>query len=111
MPVQIPEIQVEKGRQAKILFYIMHFSEPSLTLSSSSNSGQLPEGIKAEITLDPLKPIQIFYGSGSLLLTLTIGNETLEGAYTITAECKVGIEGAPVQERVFNLKVTSLTNK
>lgn len=106
VPVQIPEIQVEKGGQAQILFYIMHFSEPSLTLSSSYGSGQLPKGVKAEITLDPLKPREGFYGSGSLLLTLTVDNDASEETYTITAKCNVGIRGL-AQERVFNLKVTS----
>jgi len=102
---QEPEIQVEKGGEAHILFYVLtEFEGSSLTLNLTYNSSPLPEGIKAETTLDPLEPVQPPLAIRSLLLTLKIDPETPEGTYEITAK---GSVDQFTYERVFNLKVTS----
>lgn len=97
-----PEIQVKKGEEAHILFYIFsEFENPSLTLNLTCDSGPLPEGIKAEVTREPLKTTIPY---SSLLLTLTIDPATLDGTYYITAK---GSVNQFTYERVFQLIVTS----
>jgi len=100
-----PEIQIERGGEAQIIFYILtQIENPSLKLSLTYQSGELPEGINANITHDPLKaglhPLTV----RSLLLTLTASSQTPEGTYEITAK---GSVNQITYERVFNLKVTS----
>jgi hypothetical protein len=101
-----PLIEVEKGGEARILFCIATESvSPFLTLNLTYNSGQLPEGIKAEIVLDPIKAIQgPLIVKSSLLLTLEVDSKTPEGTYDITAKCNIN---QIICERVFHLKVMS----
>lgn len=96
------EIQVEKGEEAHILFYIFsEFENPSLTLNLTCNSDPLPEGIKAEVTREPLKTT---FPYSSLLLTLTIDPTTPKGTYEITVKGNVN---SITFERKIRLKVTS----
>lgn len=100
-----PEIQVEKGGETHILFYMLtQLENPSLTLDLTYQSGPLPKGIKAETTLDPIKAVQHPLTTKSLLLKLAIDSKTPEGTYDITAKCKVN---QIICERVFHLKVVS----
>jgi len=93
-----PEIQVQRGGEARILFYIStNIENPSLTLNLTYQSGALPAGIRANITQGPLK-------NKSLLLTLTVDPETPETTYEITAKGNVN---QATYERVFHLKITS----
>ncbi|MEM2546881.1 MAG: hypothetical protein QXM37_04540 [Candidatus Bathyarchaeia archaeon] len=106
LPSHEPEIQVGKEGKAQILFYIVIYDKmenPSLALNLTCQSGPLPEGIKAETTLDPLQTFQDPFTIRSLLLTLTVDAETPEGTYDITAQCAVN---QIVCERVFRLNVT-----
>ncbi|MEM3551626.1 MAG: hypothetical protein QW222_06605 [Candidatus Bathyarchaeia archaeon] len=106
LPPPEPEIQVEKGGKAQILFYIVIYDKmenPSLALNLTCQSSPLPEGIKAETTLDPLQTFQDPFTIRSLLLTLTVDAVTPEGTYDITAQCAVN---QIVCERVFHLNVT-----
>jgi len=93
-----PEIQIERGGEAQIIFCILtEIENPSLKLSLSYQSGELPEGINANITPDPLT-------IRSLLLTLTANPQTPEVTYEITAN---GSVDSITFERKFHLKVTS----
>lgn len=98
-----PEIQVKKGGEARILFYILtEIQSPTLTLNLTFNSSPLPEGIKAETTPNPIKAAPYPLTVRSLLLTLTVDSKTLEGKYDITAKC---IVSQITYERVFHLKI------
>jgi len=96
-----PELQVERGKGMQILFYIhTEVKNPSLSLNLTYQSGPLPAGINAHVTLNPL-PSAAFQ---HLLLTITVDPETPEGTYEITAK---GSVNQITYERVFHLKVTS----
>ena len=93
-----PEIQIKRGGEAHVIFYILtQIENPSLKLSLTYQSGELPEGINANITPDPLT-------IRSLLLTLTASPQTPEETYEITAN---GSVNSITYERKFRLKVTS----
>jgi len=91
-----PEIQIERGGKAYMLFYVL--TEMSLALNLTYQSGELPEGIKAEITQQPLAR------TSSLLVTFTVDPETPEGIYEIIAK---GSKNQKAFERTFQLKVIS----
>lgn len=100
-----PEIQIKRGGEAQIIFYILtQIENPSLKLSLTYQSGELPEGINTEITQDPLKATQNYHTARSLLLTLTASSQTPEETYEITAN---GSVNSITFERKFHLKVTS----
>jgi len=96
-----PELQVERGKETQILFYIhTPVENPSLTLNLTHQSGPLPEGINAHVEPNPVSGAAFQH----LLLTITVDSETSEGTYEITAR---GSVNQITYERVFNLKVTS----
>ena len=100
-----PEIQIERGGEAQILFYILtQIENPSLTLNVTYQSGELPEGINADIIPDPLEASQNSLTVWSLLVTLTADSQTPEETYEITAN---GSVDSITFERIFHLKVTS----
>ena len=100
----IPEIEVEKGEETYLIFYIEHpaVKKPKLTLNLTYESGPLPNGINMEITYNPLKVVQNPSIESSILVTLKTGPEAEEGSYRIVA--KGSVDGI-IYERVFNLKV------
>jgi hypothetical protein len=100
----VPEIQIKRGGEAHVIFYILtKIENPSLKLSLAYQSGELPQGINAEITPDPLRTGQNSLTVRSLLLTLTASSQTPDGTYEITAN---GSINSITFERKFNLKVT-----
>ena len=100
-----PEIQIERGGEAQIIFYILtQIENPSLKLNLTYQSGELPEGINVEIMPDPLKGGENSITVKSLLVTLTADSQTPEETYEITAN---GSEDSITFERIFHLKVTS----
>jgi len=93
-----PELQIQRGEKAHILFYIStEIENPSLTLNLTYQSNSLPAGIRAYITQAPLK-------NKSLLLTITVDPQTPEATYEITAK---GTVNQVTYERIFHLKITS----
>ena len=102
-----PEIQLKRGGEVQILFYIhTKFEYPAFTLNVTYQSGELPEGINADITLDPLKPDQnsLTVSARSLLLTITANSQAPEETYEITAN---GGVYSITFERKIHLEVTS----
>lgn len=92
-----PEIQIKRGGEATVIFYILpQIENPSFKLSLTYKSGELPKGIKANIKPDPLRV-------RSLLLTLTASPQTPEETYEIMAN---GSVDSIMFERRFHLKVT-----
>ena len=101
----IPEIEVEKGREIYLIFYIEHpvvMRNPKLTLNLTYEAGTLPKGINVEITYNPLKVVQNPSIESSILVTLKADPEAKEGNYRIVA--RGSVDGI-TYERVFNLKV------
>jgi len=101
----IPEIEVEKGGETYLIFYIEHpvvVRNPKLTLNLTYEAGTLPKGINVEITYNPLKVVQNPSIESSILVTLKAGPEAEEGNYRIVA--RGSVDGI-TYERAFNLKV------
>jgi len=93
-----PEIQIKRGGEAHVIFDILtDIENPSHKLSLTYHSGELPEGINANITPGILTV-------KSLLLTLTANPHTPEETYEITAN---GSVDSITYERKFHLKVTT----
>lgn len=97
----VPEIEIKKGGEVYLIFYIEHPAVKSHTLNLTYRSGTLPKGISVELTDNPLKVVPS-PRIESILVTLKVGPEVGEGSYRIVA--KGSVDGA-VYERVFNLKV------
>jgi len=100
----IPEIEVKRGGETYLIFYIEHpiMRNPKLTLNLTYEAGTLPKGINAEITYNPLKVVQNPSIESSILVTLKAGPEAKEGNYRIVA--RGSVDGI-AYERAFNLKV------